>query len=203
MNGQPVERVASTRLLGTEFQENLKWNDEINSKISGCYGCLSVLRKLKNLAPFRVRKQLAESLILSKIDYNDVVSNPIPEYLMKHLQRVQLTAAGLVLGPFATMSEVLSLGWLPVAECRDFKLLKLTFKALHEKQRPSYLKLEKYTPNRTLHSSTEHKLEVPLEDATFQACCAKVYNVLPEDIKLCTDYFNFIRSAKVYFKLYL
>ena len=48
------------------------------NNIHSCYGCLSVLRKLKNLAPFKVRKQLAETLILSKIDYNDTVSNPIP-----------------------------------------------------------------------------------------------------------------------------
>ena len=51
VNGQTLERVGSIRLLGTDFQEDLKWNDEINSKISGCYGCLRVLRKMKNLAP--------------------------------------------------------------------------------------------------------------------------------------------------------
>ena len=72
-----LERVSNIRLLGTEFQENLKWNNEINSKIHSCYGCLSVLRKLKNLAPFKVRKQLADTLILSRIDHNDMVSNPV------------------------------------------------------------------------------------------------------------------------------
>lgn len=86
VSGQTLERVSSIRLLGTEFQENSKWNNEINSKIHSCYGCLSVLRKLKNLAPFKVRKQLAETLILSRIDHNDMVSNPIPDYLIKRLQ---------------------------------------------------------------------------------------------------------------------
>lgn len=97
---------------GTEFQENLKWNDKINSKISGCYGNVSVLRKFKNLAPFKLRKQLAETLILSQIDYNDALSNPIPDYLMKRLQRVQLATAGFVLRlRFTTMPEILFLGW--------------------------------------------------------------------------------------------
>ena len=72
VSSQTLESVSSIHLLGTEFQENLKWNNEINSKIHSCYGCLSVLRKLKNLAPFKVRKQLAETLILSRIDHNDV-----------------------------------------------------------------------------------------------------------------------------------
>ena len=102
------------------------------------------------------------------------------------------------MGRFATMPEILSLGWLPVVERREFNLSKLTFKALYE-QWPSYLKLEKYTPNRTLRSSTEHKLKVPLEDGTFQDCCAKVYNTLPEYITSCTNYFSFIKLAKAYF----
>lgn len=81
------------------------------------------------------------------------------------------------MGRFADMTDILSLGWLPIVERRDFNLSKLIFKALHEKQWPSYLKLD--TPNRTLRSSSGHKLRVPLEDGTFQACCAKVYNNLP------------------------
>ena len=80
--------------------------------------------KLKNLAPFKVRKQLAETLILSKIDYNEAVSNPIPDYLIKRLQGFQLAAAGFVMGRFTDMIDILALGWLPLAERRDFNLCK-------------------------------------------------------------------------------
>ena len=52
-------------------------------------------KKLKYLAPYNVRKHLAECLILSKIDYNDIVSDTIADYLVKRLQRVQLAAAKL------------------------------------------------------------------------------------------------------------
>ena len=127
VGGQTLERVNSIRLLGTEFQENLKWNNEINSKIHSCYGCLSVLGKLRNLAPFKVRKQLAETLILSRIYYNDVVLNPILGYLIKRLQRVQLAAAGFVMERFVDMADILSLEWLPIVELRDFNLSKLIF----------------------------------------------------------------------------
>ena len=97
-NGVGLKITNSSLLLGTVMEQHLKWNDEINRKISSCYGTLSVLRKLKHLAPYHVRKQLAECLVLSRIDYNDVVSGPIPMYLLKRLQRVQLTVAGFVLG---------------------------------------------------------------------------------------------------------
>ena len=70
----------------------------MNAKIASCYGTLSVIRKLKNICPFNVRKQLAKYLILSKIDYSDIDSHPIPEYLQKRLQRVQLAAACLFMG---------------------------------------------------------------------------------------------------------
>ena len=83
------------RLLGTEVHENVNWERERNSKISSCYGTLSVLKKLKYLAPYNARKHLAECLILSKIDYNDIVSDTIADYLVKRLQRVQLAAAKL------------------------------------------------------------------------------------------------------------
>ena len=94
-----MERVSSefqlSAYLGTEVHENVNWKRERNSKISSCYGTLSVLKKLKHLAPYNARKHLAECLILSKIDYNDIVSDTIADYLVKRLQRVQLAAAKL------------------------------------------------------------------------------------------------------------
>ena len=66
-NGVELKRTNSSLLLGTVMEQNIKWNDGINRKISSCYGTLLVLRKLKHLSPYHVRKQLAECLALSKI----------------------------------------------------------------------------------------------------------------------------------------
>ena len=46
-------------------------------------------------------------------------------------------------GVLHTISETLKLNWLPVEERRDYNLLKLTFKALHAKQWPLYLNLQR------------------------------------------------------------
>lgn len=64
---------------------------------------------MKYLAPYNVRKHLAECLILSEIDYKDIVSDPIPDYLVKCLQRVQLAAASFVLECYATKRDLLKL----------------------------------------------------------------------------------------------
>lgn len=66
-----------------------------------CISSNNVKACMASNGAFDIRKQLAESLILSKIDYNDIVSNPIPEYLLKRLQRAQLAAAGFLLGRYA------------------------------------------------------------------------------------------------------
>ena len=65
--------------------------------------------------------------------------------------------------------------------------MQINLQSIAEEQWPSYLKLEMYTPNRTFRFSSEHKLRVPLEDDTLQACCAKVYNDSPEEIQLCDN----------------
>ena len=62
-----------------------------------------------NLAPFRVKKQLAESFILCKLDYASTVFYPLPLCQQKRLQRVQNVCAGYVLGPYAREADCLQL----------------------------------------------------------------------------------------------
>ena len=175
VNGKQIEQVSTFLLLGTHVHQNLKWNNEINSKISICYRTLAVVRKLKHLAPFAVRKQLSECLIISKINYNDVVSHPIPDYLLKRLQRVQLAAASFVLGRYAKMLDLATLRWLPIAECRESHLLLAAYKAMYFTNWPSYLKLDVKTSGRSLRSSTETTLKVPKTPGTFQDSTSKSF----------------------------
>ena len=179
VNGKRLERVSNFRLLGTKVNQRLNWKVESNSNISSCYATLAVIRKLKHLTPFNVRKQLAECLILSKIDHNNVVSHPIAEYLIKRLQRVQLAAAGFVLGRYEHTPGLIKLGWMPIKERRQYQFLNTVFKALHYNDWPSYLKLDIHIPTRTLRSSKETTLKVPLESGTFQDSASNVFNSLP------------------------
>ena len=78
--------------------------------------------------------------------------------------------------------ETLKLNRLQVEERRDFNLLKLTFKALHAKQWPLYLNLQRVPICRCLGSI---KLQVPLEKGTFQDTAAALFNNLPDNPKQC------------------
>ena len=63
VQGKDLERVKSAKVLGVHLNENLKWDEHVKHLASSCYGTLACLRK--NFTPYKLRKHLAESLILS------------------------------------------------------------------------------------------------------------------------------------------
>ena len=107
--------------------------------------------------------------------YNDIVSDPMTDYLVKRLQRVQLAAASFVLGRYATKLDLLKLAWLPVVERKEQHLLSNAFKALYFEDWPSYLRLNTRNATRTLRSSSQVMLQVPFESGTFQDSTANVF----------------------------
>ena len=110
--------------------------------------------------------------MLSKLDYNDAAFTPLPVYLIKRLQRVQLAAAGFVLGCYANEKDLLKLKWLTISERRDHCLACLAHRALYSTDWPAYLQLKQYLPARTPRSSDALQLTVPKEAGTFQYTCA-------------------------------
>ena len=85
--GQTLERVRTFKLLGTcRLNENLKWTDHVKELVSSSHKVLLILRKLRNMGPQQVKKQLAGSL-------NNIVCYPLLAYLQKKVQRVQFSAA--------------------------------------------------------------------------------------------------------------
>ena len=93
LDGKVLEKVAKARLLGVTFDQHLQWNNHVNATISSVYGKLSILKKLKNFVNFKVRKLLAQSLLLSQIDFGDPVYSPISLKNMNKLQRLQRAVA--------------------------------------------------------------------------------------------------------------
>ena len=163
---------------------------------SSCYAVLSTLKKLRNLTPSHIKKQLAESLILSKIYYNIVVYHPLPATQLKKLQRVQNAAASFVTNKYCRIGDVLSLGWLAIHERTEFELMRFAHKSIWDYSWPQYLRLELRTNNRSLRSSRAPLLTVPLETGTFQDCCAKIFNELPTQLRNVHDHRSFLNTLK-------
>ena len=95
-----LKRVESTKLLGVNIHvhSNLKWDDRIKHLAASCYGTLATLKKVKNFTNYKLRKHLAESLVLSRLDFSDIVFYPLSKNLLKKLQHIQFSAASFVTG---------------------------------------------------------------------------------------------------------
>ena len=138
---------------------------------------------MKRLTDFKLRKQLSEQLVLSKLSYCDTVFDSLPAYQIKRLQKVMNCNAGFTLGQYATLIDVIELNWLPVKEKIEFITAKLVYKALYKEGFPDYLKLELTSNIRTLRSNTETRITpFGLKDSfTYQG--PTILNVLSENIK--------------------
>ena len=88
VKGKKLDRTDTCKLLGVHLNDHLTWDNHIKVITGSCYGTLAILKKLKKITPFNLRKQLAESLILSNIDYGDHIYTPLTVAQHKRLQKV-------------------------------------------------------------------------------------------------------------------
>ena len=94
-----------------------------------------------------------QSLVLSKLFYNDCVLYPIPLGLVKQMQKIQKAAASFVYGRYAFMEHVIKLNWLLTKQQLEWHTLKITHKALHDPRWPKYLDVKRFKHEGTLRSS--------------------------------------------------
>ena len=156
---------------------------------------LAVQRKLKHLAPYHVRTQLTECLVISKLDYTSVIFDPLPAYQLRRLQRVQNVSAGFVSRKYANESDLVTLNWLDIAKRRKLSVLKLTFKSLNDTNFSQYLRPSTHAvPAYNLRSSVAPLLRIPKESGTFQDTAATFFNSLPSHVRNIMDYGLFCKS---------
>ena len=161
-----IESEKSAKLPSVILHQHLLWEEHVNKVTSSCFGALSILKKFKNMMSQKLKKQVIELLILSKMDYADALFRPLSLKLQKRLQRVENVAASFVLGRYTKEKDVVSLGWLPIRERRDWHLVKLAFKYISERNNPEYIDIPLKENNRHLRSnsapliatSTDYKL---------------------------------------------
>ena len=113
------------------MDQHLTWKTHVDHVLSSSYGTLSVLRRLKNLASFHVRKDL--------VNYACSVFHPLPAFQMKRLQRLQSACTGFVTRRFAGVEAVVKLNWLPVNKNVELNILKLAHKSLYDETFPNIL----------------------------------------------------------------
>ena len=115
--------------------------DHITKTSSAAFYYLYNIRRIRKYLSKECTETLIHAFISSRLDYCNSLLYGLPAYQIQKLQRVQNSAARLVFheSKFCHITPLLrALHWLPVAYRIVFKILLLTFKAIH-KLAPTYI----------------------------------------------------------------
>ena len=197
-----IERVREFKLLGVTFSEDMKWNAHIKRITSKAYGTLKALSRIKRFVPYHLRKQLAESLVLSQLDYGNALFYNAPAYLHHQLQRIQNASASFVTGRYSKLTDVISLGWLPIYERTEFSMAKLAWKSINSTNWPSFLPMERMAPRRGLRSNDQTGTMLACSNFitnSFEYDASRVFNGLPQKCRDELNYKDFCSETKNFF----
>jgi len=127
------------RDLFVYLDNELSMKNHVNKIASACFYHIRRLRQIRHYVSREVLKQLATSLVLSRLDYCNSVL--VAASTLMPLQRAQNAAARLVLGldrRSYTTAALQDLHWLPVKHRITFKIASLMHQVLHQRC-PTYL----------------------------------------------------------------
>ena len=203
IDGKTIERVPEFKLLGITFSEDMTWNKHIKNVTTSSYATLKSLTLLKRYLPYHLRKQLAETLVLSKLDYGNAVINNAPKYLFKQLQRVQNATASFVRGSYSRSADVIALKWITMKERSENSIAKLAWKSINYCNWPKFLPMEKDNsqkrPSR-FGNNVGTRIQCNTNITTlFEYEASSIFNSLPVTCRNSADYKEFCRFTKNYF----
>jgi len=160
-----------------------------------------VIRYLKRSASYRLRKRLAETLLLSKLNYCNSLFFDQSACKTDKLDRVLKRIASFVTSNYCTKEDVIKLRWLPTKQNCEFSVLKLAHKSIHKENFPNYLKgMRLNQPTRSTRREEERlKLfQTSVSKKTFAGKGSRLMNELPQNVRLNADYNGFSFSVKTF-----
>ena len=153
------------RNLGVLFDSTCSLNDHVSKICKGINYNLYSIGKIRKYLDTPTADKMINCSITSRLDYCNSRLYGAKGYKISQLQLCQNNAARMLSlrRKFDHIPPVLKdLHWLPVEQRIEYKVLLLTYKALHGKA-PAYISqlLSLYTPTRPLRSENKNLLRVP------------------------------------------
>ena len=184
---------AVVRNLGVLLDNHLTMEPQISSICRKAYFHLRRIASIKRFLSLSAIKQLVCVFVLSLLDYGNALLVGLPASRLNKLQRVQNSAARLILDISrreSISSALCRLHWLPVDHRIRYKIAVTTFCCLIGVA-PKYLSDLIHRPShRRTSRSASQLLLVPTRtkksagDRAFVSASANVWNSLPHDLRL-------------------
>ena len=198
----------TSKYLGVKLDCNLSLHDQINSVCRTAFLYIRRIAAIRFYLSESATARLVCALVFSRLDYCNSILAGLPKDQICRLQRVQNCAARLVLrkGKREHITPLLEqLHWLPVQFRIHFKLAVLAYR-FFDGSLPSYLSnnLTAYTPSRSLRSSAQKLLRIPLfktktvGERSFSYCAPAIWNSLPLSLRSSQTLPQFKTGLKTY-----
>ena len=210
INGENIARSEVTKYLGAHLDSTLNFKKHIKTKCKAAMFNLQRIRAARKYLTRPACKKLMISLVLSHLDYANGLLGGLPKCTIDQLQRVQNTAAKIVLGKGKYDSSTRCLGelhWLPIQHRIEFKIIILVYKSLHGLA-PQYLTnllTRKVQHREELHSNDKtSQLEIPhttrktFAARAFSVLGPELWNQLPSEIQHINSYTIFKKTLKTF-----
>jgi hypothetical protein len=209
-----IQFSSAARNLGYILSDDLSLNNHISHICRSAYTAIRQISSIRHYLTVSATKTLVCAFVLSRLDYCNSLLSGSPKHFIDKLQKVQNSAARLVLKAKKRdhVTPLLhSLHWLPVQARIDYKLSVLCHNFFSDSC-PSYITelLNVYSPSRQLRSSADVRiLSVPKTltktygERSFSFCAPKQWNSLPSHIRNIPTTQAFKAALKTHlFKLY-
>ena len=208
-----IEPSFSVESLGIIFDSTMSMEGRINAVTQSVYFHIRNIAKIRQYLSLDTAKILAQTLIISRLDYCNSLLGNLPLRLVNKLKRAQNAAARMLYrkGKYSRsrMTPVLKkLHWLPAALRIKFKILLFAFKCI-KGLAPSYLNqlLSEYVPSHNLRSNQlrQRTLVVPrfrkrkYGGRAFSRIAPVLFNELPINVRKSNTVCQFKVNLKTHF----
>ena len=198
----------SARNIGALFDNNLSMTCHISHLCRGAWHQLRQIGTIRQFLNSSSTATLMHSFVSSRLDnYNSLLYGAPKHHLMR-IQRVQNAAARVVTKSkkYDHVTPLLrELHWLPIEQRITYKILLMTFKALHDKA-PKYIQdlISVSVKERDLRSNNQLLLEVPKCRLSTYGCrsfsysAPMLWNRLPEKCRKASTLTGFKSLLKTH-----